>query len=104
MALDFDTVWRAALPADVVIPPGKPAMDLRWTFHIPAVDMDEGADYLADDSFEFAVVMASAYSRGCGPAWLSCGSGPANYELERGGSAGVRSCLRRRSGQMRIRR
>ena len=56
--------------------------------------MDAGADYLADHSFEFAVVTASAYSRGCGPAWLSCGSGPANYELERGGSAGVRSCLR----------
>lgn len=79
MAPDLDTVWCAALarrPGDVVIPPGKPAMDLRWTFRRPVVDLDAGAEYLGDDSFEFAVVIASAYCLGCGPAWSSCGSGP----------------------------
>src|SRR5260370_11912262 len=56
---------------DVMIRPRKPAMDLRWTFHIPPADMGAGADYLAADSFELAVAMASAHCRGCGPAWLS---------------------------------
>ena len=63
MAPEFDAVGRAALagrPGDVVIPPGKPSMDLRWTFQIPAADMDAGAYYLADDSLGLAVAMASA--------------------------------------------
>jgi hypothetical protein len=51
-----------------MIPPRMPAVDLRWTFHIPAGDMGAGVDYLAADSFEFAVAMASAYCRGCGSA------------------------------------
>ena len=53
-------------------------MDVRWTFHIPTVDLDAGADRLADDSFEFAVVMAPDDCRERGPASLTCGSGPAD--------------------------
>jgi len=53
-------------------------MDLRWTFHIPTVDLDAGADRLADDSFEFAVVMALDDCRERDPASLTCGSGPAD--------------------------
>jgi hypothetical protein len=71
MAPEFGTVWRAAWarrPEDVVNPAGKPAMDLRWTFRIPAVDMGAGAEYLADEGAEFAVAMASAHCRRCGPA------------------------------------